>query len=124
MVILWFRRDLRLEDNHALYRALKSGYDVLPIFIYDSDITDKLKENDHRLKFISQAIKNINIELAKKKKKVYTFKGKPCNIIEKLIKKFDIKEVYLNKDYEPYARERDDQIKVLCEKNNVIYIVF
>ena len=91
MVILWFRRDLRLEDNHALYRALKSGYDVLPIFIYDSDITDKLKENDHRLKFISQAIKNINIELAKKKKKVYTFQGKPYNVIEKLIKKFNKK---------------------------------
>ena len=124
MVILWFRRDLRLEDNHALYRALKSGYDVLPIFIYDSDITDKLKENDHRLKFISQAIKNINIELAKKKKKVYTFKGKPYNVIEKLIKKFNIKEVYLNKDYEPYARDRDDEIKVLCKKNNVIYKSF
>ena len=48
MVIFWFRRDLRIDDNHALFRALKSGFDVLPIFIFDTDITNKLNKNDHR----------------------------------------------------------------------------
>ena len=57
MIIFWFRRDLRLNDNHGLYKALKYGNTVLPIFIYDTNITNKLEENDHRLKFISDAIK-------------------------------------------------------------------
>ncbi len=44
--IHWFRRDLRLKDNAALYHALKSGLPVLPIFIFDSNILDELKEKD------------------------------------------------------------------------------
>ena len=124
MVIFWFRRDLRLEDNHALFRALKSGFDVMPIFIYDSDIIDKLNQNDHRLKYISENIEKLNMKLARKKKKIYTYSGKPANIIEDLIKKLNIKEIYLNKDYEPYARERDNVIKEYCKTNGVIFKSF
>ena len=98
MVLFWFRRDLRFEDNHALYRALKSGSDVMPIFIYDSDITNKLNKNDHRLKYISETIEKLNRKLEAKKKKIYMFSGKPINIISDLIKKLNIKEIYLNKD--------------------------
>ena len=39
--IHWFRRDLRLHDNAALYHALKSGLPVLPIFIFDTNIFGK-----------------------------------------------------------------------------------
>ena len=124
MVLFWFRRDLRFEDNHALYRALKSGSDVMPIFIYDSDITNKLNKNDHRLKYISETIEKLNRKLEAKKKKIYTFSGKPINIIVDLIKKLNVKEIYLNKDYEPYARERDDEIKKKCETNGVIFRSF
>ena len=124
MVLFWFRRDLRFEDNHALYRALKSGSDVMPIFIYDSDITNKLNKNDHRLKYIYETIEKLNRKLEAKKKKIYTFSGKPINIISDLIKKLNINEIYLNKDYEPYARERDDKIKNKCEKNGVIFRSF
>ena len=124
MVLFWFRRDLRFEDNHALYRALKSGSDVMPIFIYDIDITNKLNKNDHRLKYISETIEKLNRKLEAKKKKIYTFSGKPINIISDLIKKLNIKEIYLNKDYEPYARERDDEIKKKCEKNGVNFRSF
>ena len=45
-VIFWFRRDLRLDDNHALYKALNESSSVIPIFIYDSDIVDKININD------------------------------------------------------------------------------
>ena len=60
MVIFWFRRDLRLDDNHALFKALKSGYDVLPIFIFDSNITNKLNQNDHRLNYIKKVLVGLN----------------------------------------------------------------
>ena len=124
MVIFWFRRDLRLEDNHALFKALKSGYDVLPIFIFDSNITNKLNQNDHRLNYINNVLDDLNKRLSENKKKIYTYKGDPIDIISKLIIKLKIKEIYLNKDYEPYARDRDDKIEKLCMANNVSYNSF
>ena len=124
MVIFWFRRDLRLDDNHALFKALKSGYDVLPIFIFDSNITNKLNQNDHRLNYINNVLDGLNKRLSENKKKIYTYKGNPIEIISKLIIKLKIKELYLNKDYEPYARDRDDKIEKLCVANNVSYNSF
>ena len=124
MVIFWFRRDLRLDDNHALFKALKSGYDVLPIFIFDSNITNKLNQNDHRLNYINNVLDGLNKRLSENKKKIYIYKGNPIEIISKLIIKLKIKEIYLNKDYEPYARDRDDKIEKLCIANNVSYNSF
>ena len=124
MVIFWFRRDLRIDDNHALFRALKSGFDVLPIFIFDTDITNKLNKNDHRLNYINKVINKLNDKLLAKKKKIYTYSGKPRDVIKKLIKKLKIKEIYINKDYEPYAHERDNEIKKICKENNVTYNSF
>lgn len=124
MVIFWFRRDLRLDDNHALFKALKSGYDVLPIFIFDSNITNKLNQNDHRLNYINNVLDGLNKRLSENKKKIYIYEGNPIEIISKLIIKLKIKEIYLNKDYEPYARDRDDKIEKLCVANNVSYNSF
>ena len=124
MVIFWFRRDLRLDDNHALFKALKSGYDVLPIFIFDSNITNKLNQNDHRLNYINNVLDGLNKRLSENKKKIYIYKGNPIEIISKLIIKLKIKEIYLNKDYEPYARDRDDKIEKLCIANNINYNSF
>ena len=124
MVIFWFRRDLRLDDNHALFKALKSGYDVLPIFIFDSNIINKLNQNDHRLNYINNVLDGLNKRLSENKKKIYTYKGDPIEIISKLIIKLKIKEIYLNKDYEPYAIDRDDKIEKLCVANNVSYNSF
>ena len=114
MIIFWFRRDLRLNDNHGLYKALKYGNTVLPIFIYDTNITDKLEENDHRLKFISDAIKEMNSKLQSTNNKIFTFRGKPSDIISQLIKQYNIKAIFCNKDYEPYAKERDQDIVKIC----------
>ena len=124
MVIFWFRRDLRLDDNHALFKALKSGYDVLPIFIFDTNITNKLNQNDHRLNYINNVLDGLNKRLSENKKKIYIYKGNPIEIISKLIIKLKIKEIYLNKDYEPYAIDRDDKIEKLCVANNVSYNSF
>ena len=62
--IFWFRRDLRLEDNAGLYHALKSGQSVLPLFIFDTTILDKLDDKtDKRVQFIHAEIERLNIEL-------------------------------------------------------------
>ena len=120
-VIFWFRRDLRLDDNHALYKALNKSNSVIPIFIYDSDIIDKIKTNDHRLKHIFRSIEKLNLELKKINKKIFTFKGKPREVFKSLINKKKISAVYYNKDYEPYAIKRDDSINNLFIENSISF---
>ena len=83
--IFWFRRDLRLKDNHGLYQALKSGKKVLPIFIFDEDILDLLENKlDKRVDFIVQALQTLNSLLKSKNKGIKIFKGKPLEIYKKL----------------------------------------
>ena len=120
-VIFWFRRDLRLDDNHALYKALNESYSVIPIFIYDSDIVDKIKTDDHRLKHIFLSIKKMNLELKKINKKIFTFKGKPPEIFKLLINTNKISAVYYNKDYEPYATKRDECVNKLLVENSISF---
>nr|MCU0366697.1 deoxyribodipyrimidine photo-lyase [Bacteroidales bacterium] len=60
VALFWFRRDLRLEDNAGLWHALRSGYRVLPLFIFDSDILDRLEEkHDRRISLILGALDDI-----------------------------------------------------------------
>ena len=145
--IFWFRRDIRLEDNIGLSQATKSKYPVIPIFIFDEKITLNLPKNDTRINFIYKNLKKLNDLLFEKfNSKLQVFKGDPIDIIDRIVKEYNVKEVYTNHDYEPYAIKRDSLIcknlknnkiplytfkdQVIFEKNEVIkdngspYIVF
>lgn len=117
--IFWFRRDLRLDDNVGLYEALQSGLKVLPIFIFDTEILDKLSDkNDRRVAYIHHAITEINNELKKHQAALKVYHGKPLEIFEKLSQEFEIDTVFCNRDYEPQAIKRDKVIsEFLIEKN-------
>jgi deoxyribodipyrimidine photo-lyase len=124
MNIFWFRRDLRLEDNKALFESLQNGEAVLPIFIFDSFILDQLPKDDARVSFIHDLLANINTELQKKGKSLSVFFGEPIAIIEKLITENRIKSLYANRDYEPYARQRDKAIYELLQSHNIEFKSF
>jgi deoxyribodipyrimidine photo-lyase len=112
--IFWFRRDLRLNDNAGLYEALSNAEKVLPIFIFDTAILDKLPEDDARVNFIHQELQSMQQQLkAQGHGTMAIYKGKPVEVFKALIEKFPIKAVYANKDYEPYARERDESVRDL-----------
>ena len=119
MSIYWFRRDLRLQDNTALFHALNSGYPVLPIFIFDEAILGELPKDDPRVSFIYETLKKINDSLNKGESSLYVKKGSTTTIWEELLNKFNVKKVFFNEDYEPYAMNRDAQITELCLKNSV-----
>ncbi len=115
--LFWFRRDLRLEDNAALYHALKAGLPVVPMFIFDRVILDKLEEKaDRRVAFIHLALTHLQkqlLQLGSTIKVLYDF---PLEVFSSLLNEFDIQTVFANRDYEPYARERDASIyKLLSE---------
>lgn len=123
--IFWFRRDLRLKDNHGLYQALESGKKVLPIFIFDEDILDLLEnKTDKRVDFIVQALQTLNSFLKSKKKGIKIFKGKPLEIYKKLSQNYEIEAVYSNEDYEPYAIKRDQEIATFLASKNIAFHQF
>lgn len=118
--IFWFRRDLRLDDNLGFFEALKDEHPVLPIFIFDDKILDKLPKDDARVTFIHETLQNLRQILQdQRKSSIALYKGEPIDIYKQLIADFDIDKVYTNHDYEPYATERDNAIKTLLEKHQI-----
>ncbi len=125
ITVFWFRRDLRLEDNAGLYYALKSGTAVFPIFIFDKHILDKLENKaDRRVAFIHKAITDINLQLHKLGSSLNVFHSTPKQVFEELATKYTISCVYANHDYEPYAKERDEDINQLLNNYNIKFKTF
>ena len=135
--IFWFRRDLRLEDNAALYHALKSGYPVQPVFIFDTHILNELEDKaDQRVTFIYEALEQIQEQLIQLGAALDIRYGTPEAVFKTLEKDYAIQSIFLNQDYEPYARQRDNTIygyfkqkgiavkgfkdQVIFEKNEVL----
>ncbi|MDP5082416.1 MAG: DNA photolyase family protein [Winogradskyella sp.] len=123
--IFWFRRDLRLDDNVGFYKALIAGLPVLPIFIFDSEILDKLPKNDARVSFIYETLQQMRTFLsANHGSGIAMFYGKPKDVYKQLIENYAIDSVYTNHDYEPYATERDTDLKSLLDSHNIAFKTF
>jgi deoxyribodipyrimidine photo-lyase len=122
--IFWFRRDLRLEDNVALYNALQSKYPVIPLFVFDTDILNGLPQNDARVGFIYESLQKINAKLNAIGSSLLIKNGTTKAVWESLFKEFTILEVFFNKDYEPYAIQRDFVISALAKTNNALCFSF
>jgi deoxyribodipyrimidine photo-lyase len=125
IAIFWFRRDLRLFDNAGLYHALKSSQKVLPIFIFDTQILDKLEDKtDARVGFIHTQIENINKNLNKVGSSIKVFNCSPMHAFEALLTNFEIAEVYSNHDYESYGIKRDSEIKSFLNSKGIAFYTF
>ena len=118
--IFWFRRDLRLTDNHGLYRALRSDLPVLPLFIFDRNILDQLHDRqDRRVDFIHQILSEIHTRLARHNSSLLVLYGEPLQVWQQLLNQFKIHTVFINHDYEPYAIKRDEKIKHLLSARGI-----
>ena len=107
----WFRRDLRLVDNTGLYYALTSGLPVLPVFIFDTNILNDLDDrSDKRVIFIYESIRSLRQQLQNCGSCLFIAHGKPKDVWTKLSTEYCIHKVYANRDYEPYAKERDAMV--------------
>lgn len=112
--VVWFRRDLRLEDNAALYHALKAGKPVIPLFIFDRNILDHLEDKaDRRVEFIQASITEMQQQLVGIGSSMLVVYGFPLDVFKTLLEQYTIEKVYTNHDYEPYATERDSAVQEL-----------
>lgn len=119
--IFWFRRDLRLSDNTGLDNALHAGLPVMPLFIFDTGITDELTDDDARITFIFDKLEKINNELRMAGSSVKVLKGEPAEIWKNLIRSYEINAVYVNRDYEPSSIERDKSVSDFLKKNDIAF---
>lgn len=125
ITIFWFRRDLRLDDNCGLFYALKENENVLPVFIFDTEILDQLDDkNDRRVDYIHQALQNIQLKLVALGSSLLVLKGKPIDVYKRLCEDFLIEKVYTNHDYEPYAIARDEEIRSFLTSKKISFHTF
>lgn len=120
--IFWFRRDLRIEDNHGLFQALSASEPVLPLFIFDTNILDRLpSKKDGRVEFIHQAITLLNEAIGGH---LCVKHGNPLAIFKDLMTKWDIVRIYTNHDYERYGLDRDVSISELAQEKGIEFRSF
>lgn len=118
--LVWLRRDLRLHDHAALYHALKAGLPVVPLFIFDRHILDKLEDkDDRRVTFIHQAIAALKSSLQQMGTDIEVHYGTPEAIFPLLLEKYNVRKVFVNHDYEPYALRRDSTIAAILKQHGV-----
>lgn len=123
--VFWFRRDLRLDDNVGFLAALKADKTVLPIFIFDKEILDALPKDDARVSFIFEELQRMRDVLQKEHDSSISFYyGNPEKIWKELLDNYEIDTVFTNRDYEPYAKERDEKIKKLLSEKDVDFKTF
>lgn len=125
ITLFWHRRDLRLSDNRGLFNALESSDSVLPLFIFDKNILDKLAaKEDPRVTFIFSEIEAMRRELRGMGSDLLVKYGSPAEVFKDILSEYNIAAVYTNRDYEPYARDRDKQISDFLSSENIPFLTF
>lgn len=124
MTLFWFRRDLRFNDNHGLAQACAASNAVAPVFIFDKNILENLERDDARVTFIADALEALGESFKERGGELTVLHGRPLEILQSILKKHDIKAIYTNEDYEPYARERDQEVAGMCRSLGVEFHAF
>ena len=123
--IFWFRRDLRLEDNAGLFHCLNEGTQVLPIFIFDKNILDRLDDKkDRRVDFIHQSILLLQEKLVKGGSSLLVLYDMPLNAFKQIAESYLVKSVFTNRDYEPDALKRDMEVEDYLKIKGVAFNTF
>lgn len=113
-----FTRDLRLHDNTTLMHALKMSEHVIPIFIFNPDqVSKNIYKSNNCIQFMCECLEELSQDLKSRSSRLIYFYGQPDKIINSLLKNYDdIEAVFMNKDYTPFAVNREETIKSVCEK--------
>lgn len=117
-----FRRDLRIFYNTAFTKALEECDSIIPIFIFTPEqINSNTYKSNKSVQFMIESLDDLKQSLQDKDGELNIYHGKNTDVIERLIKKYDVDSLYLNIDYTPYSKKRDKLIHKLCIKHEVSF---
>ncbi len=120
--ILWLRRDLRLFDQAALSSALHADLPVQVIFIFDRNILQELPVLDRRVDMIHQILQQIDQTLKTYGSRLLCFHDTPLEAFKKIVQQLNVQAVFANRDYEPYALQRDREIGEFLRTENISFL--
>ena len=120
--LMWFRRDLRTEDNAALYQALKTCANVYCVFVFDKAILDPLPRRDRRVEFIRESLVELDASLQRLAEqsgradvRLIVLHGQAPDCLQELTNQLKINAVFYNRDDEPASLERDARVLAQLE---------
>jgi len=120
--IFIFRRDYRLNDNIGLLEALAKSIEVIPIFIFTPEqLVNNPYKSDNAVQFMIESLEDLDEQLKAKGSRLFYFFGKPHEILNKVIKSANADAVFVNRDYTPYSKKRDEALEKVCEKNKATF---
>jgi deoxyribodipyrimidine photo-lyase len=109
--LVWFRRDLRVHDHAALHHALTTHAQVHCVFVFDTTILGPLPRRDRRVEFILRAVEEVSAALHAMGGDLIVRHGDPRVEIPRLAQELGAGAVYANRDYDPAAIARDEDVK-------------
>ena len=117
-----FHRDLRLEDNTTLHKALECSEEVIPCFIFTRDqFFENPLSNSFAIECMLTSLKELHDALKKRNSQLYIFKGDQVAVLDTLRKEIPFTAVFENKDYTPYAKQREDKTNAFCKEQGISY---
>ncbi|HEY1059407.1 MAG TPA: deoxyribodipyrimidine photo-lyase [Limnobacter sp.] len=123
--LMWFRRDLRVDDNAALFYALKHSDTLHCVFVFDKTILDALPNpQDRRVEFIWHSIAALKQRLQAAGGDLHVLHDHAATAIPTLARELGAQAVFTNKDYEPAARQRDSAVQADLAKQGCAFYAF
>ena len=120
--IVWFRRDLRVNDHRALHEACSRFQQVLPVFVIDEGILKGFKKDHRQVEFIQRSIDELDSSFQARGSRLLVVRGNPTTVIPQVATQYGVKSVVLSQDYEPGAKERDSKVASALQKLGVEFI--
>lgn len=123
--LVWFRRDLRNFDHAALYHALKNAQQTYAVFVFDTEILDSLEDpHDRRVEFIWESVRELKTALKNAGGDLIVLYGAAQTLIPSLAQQLQVNAVFANRDYEPAAITRDDNVRVALKEAGISFHSF
>jgi deoxyribodipyrimidine photo-lyase len=113
--LIWLRRDLRCFDHRAWSEAEKLADEIAVVFVFDTQILAQLKKDDRRITFIHDSLEELKLKLEELGSTLIIKYGNPTEEIPTLVKDLKADALFVNRDYEPYAQQRDQKVKNTLE---------
>jgi len=117
--LIWFRRDLRIADNTALTQALQESTEILPVFIFDTNILSALPHNDPRVRFLADAVGGLARAVKNAGAPLLILEGNPVELMPGLLRKYRIEALYHARAHSVYGIWRDDAVARICSEQGV-----
>lgn len=118
-VLFWFRRAIRLDDNRALRAAVASGDAVVPVFLLDDAILSHPSTGPARVRFLFESLADVDASLRARGGRLIVRRGRPVEVLERLIEETGATGLFFGRDYEPYARARDTAVTAAMRRRGV-----